>query len=121
MAAIFDLTGERDECCSGVWRVVQHADTKGIVKCFLERQLEDVALDDVSVRQTACERERRLDAVAEIDADDIRGSPFGRKLCMPAVAAAAFEDDLALKEFRCYRLQPAEQLVGVFLVRLREM
>jgi hypothetical protein len=43
---------------------MQNADAERVIERFFERQLKDVALDDVRVRQIARECERRLDAVA---------------------------------------------------------
>ena len=45
------------------------------------------------------QRERRFDTITEIDTDDLCRSPFGGELCMPAFAAAAFENDFAFEKF----------------------
>ena len=42
--------------------------------------------------------ERRFDTVAKIDPDNLLRTPFGREFRMPALAAAAFEHDLAFKK-----------------------
>ena len=77
---------------------MQDADTERVIERFFERQLEDVALDDVSVWQVAGQSERRFDTVTKIDPDNLFRSPLGGELCVPAFAAAAFENDLILEK-----------------------
>src|SRR5690606_24946569 len=77
--------------------------------------------DDVCVGKLAGEGKRGFDAVAEIDADDLFGSPLGGELCMTALSAAALEYDLAFKERRCDGLEPAEELLVVFGILLGEV
>src|SRR4051812_39489307 len=63
----------------------------------------------------------RLDAVAEIDADDICCSPFGGQLGVAAFAAATFEYYLVFEKIRLDGLQPAEKLLIVFIVFLSKV
>ena len=118
---LLTLPASETERSFRVRRVVQDADGECVVKHLFERQLEDVALHDVRVWQVASERERRLDARAEVDADNVLCSPFGGELCVATFAAAALEDDFALKEFGLYRLQPAEKLRVILRVFLRKV
>src|SRR5688572_27371116 len=108
MSAALYPSCKREERSFRVRGVVQHTDAERIIERLFERQLEDIALYDVSVRQAACECECRLDAVSEIDADDIRGSPLGGELSVPAFAAATLDDGLAFEKVASYGLQPAE-------------
>src|SRR5437763_1246515 len=104
--------------------MVQNANAKCVIECTLERQLKDVALDDMDVRHVAGDGKCRFDPVAQIDPHDFGSSPLGRQFSMPALAASALENDLVLKELRFYRLQPAEKLVripGILLCKMRPL
>src|SRR4051794_19851576 len=73
------------------------------------------------IRQVSGEMKRRFYSIAEVDSNDLFGSPFCSQLCMPAFAAAALEHDLVFEKVRLDRLQPAEKLFGVLFVFLCKM
>src|ERR1043165_10274707 len=107
MAAPFDLRGEREETFARARQVMQHADRESVIENRLERQLINIRLHDMRVRERACRRKRRLDRRAQINTDDIACAPAGGQLCMTALAAAAFENYFAAKKFRAHGRDPA--------------
>src|SRR5690606_7673179 len=121
MAAFFDLACERGERFLGVGGVMKHAYTEGVIKGAFERELKDVALDDVCIRAFAGEGKRGFDPVAEVNADDLFGSPLGSELCVASLAAAALKHDLAFEKLGRDGLKPTEKLFVIFRVLLREV
>src|SRR5687768_8875327 len=121
MPVLFDLRRERNKRPARVGRMMQHADAKGIIERPFKWQLENIALDDMYVRNVAGQGECRFDGDAEIETDDFLCSPFRGELGVTALATAAFEHDLVLKKLGFHRLQPAKHLIGIHLVFLSKM
>src|SRR6478672_11508611 len=97
---------------------MENADAESIIKAAFQRQFENVTLHNVYVRHIASQLKSRFNSVAEIDPDDLFCSPLGGKLCVPAFAASAFQNNFAFKKFRLYGLEPTKELVSVSLVLL---
>src|SRR6267143_3892253 len=81
----------------------------------------EVGLNDVSILKIARSGEGGFDCGTEVDTHYFAGAPAGCKFCMSALAAATFENDLVLKKLRRYRRDPAEELICIELVGVREV
>ena len=101
--------------------MVQHADRERIVKLARERQLINVRLNDVRIFQMARGGKSSFHRVAQIDADYFARAPTRGELRVTALSAAAFQHDLVLEKLGTDRRDPAEKLIRVELVALREV
>ena len=101
--------------------MVQHADRECVIKDSRERQVVDISLDNVRVRQFARRGERSLNRVAKIDADDISGAKPRSQLRMSSLPATAFKHDFVFEEFSGDRSNPREKLLLVAGLELVEM
>ncbi len=86
--------------------MMQDADRKRVIKRARQRQMVDVGLNNVRIRQVARGFKRRLDRRAEIDADNVARAPLRGELRVTSLAAAAFEHDLVAKKLRLHRRDP---------------
>ena len=66
MSALFNFRCERQKCFFRIWCVMQNPDAERIVEDLLERQFENVALNDMYVRCVTRECKRRFNTVTEI-------------------------------------------------------
>src|SRR5258708_1583232 len=101
--------------------MVQHPDRECVIKDSRERQVVDISLDDMCVRQFAGRGERSLNRVAKIDADDISGAKPRGQLRMSPLPTTAFEHDFVFEEFSGDRSNPGEKLVLVACLGLLEV
>ena len=81
----------------------------------------DVGLNDVRVRQRTSGGKRGLNGRAQIDADNLARSPTRGELRVPALPAASFEHNLVAEKLRRDWRDPAEELLRVFFIFLREV
>src|SRR5882724_4870237 len=98
--------------------MVQHSDRECVIKDSRERQVVDISLDNMRVRQFAGRGKRSLNRVAKIDADDISGAKPRGQLRMSPLPTTAFEHDFVFEEFSGDRSNPGEELVLVACFRL---
>src|SRR5689334_21078938 len=101
--------------------MMQDAYRKRVIKLARQRQMIDVGLDNVRVRQAAGGVKRRLYRRAEIDADDVASTPLRSELRVTSFAAPALEHNLVAEKLRCDGRDPTEKLFGVALVDVGEM
>src|SRR2546430_4402362 len=66
--------------------MMQHPDRKGIIEYSRERQVIDVCLYDVRVRQFTRRRKGSFHRIAQIDADYVSRAKLCGQLCMSALS-----------------------------------
>src|SRR5215203_5078816 len=101
--------------------MMQDADRKRVVKLLRERQVKNVSLNDVNIRQRTRGSKRRFHSYAEIDTDNLARTPARGQLRMPPLAATAFEHHFVAKKLRLHGRDPADQLFRVAFVFVREV
>ena len=102
--------------------MVKNSDRESVIKDRLERQPQNVSLDDLDVWQILSVSPRRLDGIAEINGDYRAGSPRGYETRVPAFSATRFEDGLAANEFRSHGINPVKKLLAMnLLIKLIEL
>src|SRR5260370_12053684 len=121
MSAWLHLRGQGDKSRPRIRQVMQHPYRECIVKTSSQGQMINISLNDMHIPQSASGGKCCFDSTAEIDSDYIFRTPARGKLCVPPLAAAAFEYDLVTEEFGCYRSNPAKKLLGVARVILSEV
>src|SRR6266536_6656243 len=100
---------------------MQHPDRKRVIKHARERQVIDVCLDDVRVRQFPRRGKGSLIRITKIDTDDISRAKLGGQLCMSSLPTTALEHNLVFEEFADDRSNPGEKLVLVAFLELIEV
>src|ERR1700741_1664951 len=81
----------------------------------------NVGLNNVGVRQGASRRVSCFNCRTQIDGDNLACSPTRREQRVTPFTAATFEHHLVAKKLRLHGRKPAEKLLRVMLVGLREM
>jgi len=100
----FYSSGQRFKAAFGIGQVVKHADRKRIIKGLSQRQVINIGLYNVNVRQLAGRGKRAINSVAKVYPNNFCCTPLSRKLRMTTLATASFKYDLVAKEVWFHRL-----------------
>src|SRR5687768_4299510 len=121
MSAGFNLRRERPKPGARIRQMMQHANRERVIKLSRQRQPVDVGLNDVHVWQRTRRGKCSFNCAAEIYPDYVSRAPTRGELRVPALAATSLEHHLVAKKLGRYRRDPAEKLLSVTLIFVREM
>src|SRR5258705_4407603 len=121
MSACFNFAGECHESTAWIRQVVKHADRECIIECASKRQPVDVCLNDVDVAKLSRSGKSCFNRRTQVNPYNISGFPGSRQLCVPALAATAFEHNLVCKKLGLDRCDPAQKLFSITIIGLGEV
>src|SRR6266403_5397331 len=101
--------------------MMEHTDRKCVIKDSRERQVIDVCLDDVRIRQFASRGKGSFHRVAKIDTDYVSRPKLRRQLRMPSLSTTAFEHNFVFEEFSGDWSYPGKKLILVTFLKLIEV
>src|SRR5215813_14834019 len=108
VTAGFHFRNQRLKTFTGTGQMMKDADRKRAVEHSLQRQMINVGLNDMSVREVSGRGKGDFNGIAQIDGDDVLNAPAGNATRVTTFTASTFKHDFSHEELSIDRGNPIQ-------------